>query len=99
MESALYGPDGFFRRPAGPAAHFRTSVHASPQFAGAVLELLTRVDAALGHPDPVDFVDVGAGRGELITAVADAAPSGLADRKSTRLNSSHHVVSRMPSSA
>ncbi len=80
MEAALYGPDSFFRQPAGPAAHFRTSVHTSPLFAGAVLELLTRVDAALGHPDPVDFVDVGAGRGELITAVADAAPSGLARR-------------------
>ena len=33
-----------------------------------------------------------------IDAVADA-PTALADRKSTRLNSSHEFVSRMPSSA
>ncbi len=76
-EAALYGPDGFFRRAAGPAAHFRTSVHASPLFAGAVLELLRRVDAALGHPDPIDVVDIGAGHGELLVAlVAAAATTG-----------------------
>ena len=81
-ETALYGPGGFFRAGAGPAAHFRTSVHASPLFAAAVLELLERVDAALGHPDPIDFVDVGAGRGELLVALAaaSAAPTGLANR-------------------
>lgn len=32
-DAALYGPDGFFRREA-PAAHFRTSVHASPSSPG-----------------------------------------------------------------
>ena len=32
-------------------------------------------------------------------AVAAAMPTGRADRKSTRLNSSHSSVSRMPSSA
>ena len=37
---ALYGLGGFFHRPEGPAGHFRTSVHASPLFAGAVLALL-----------------------------------------------------------
>jgi SAM-dependent MidA family methyltransferase len=68
---ALYGPGGFYARGEPPAAHFRTSVHASPLFAEAVGELLTRVDAALGRPDPVDLVDVGAGRGELLAAVAD----------------------------
>lgn len=29
-EAALYGADGFYLRPEGPAGHFRTSVHASP---------------------------------------------------------------------
>ena len=78
MRDALYGTDGFFVRPdAGPADHFRTSVHASPLFAGAVLELLRRVDAALGHPDRLDVVDVGAGRGELLTALADADPDRI----------------------
>ena len=33
-DAALYGADGFFRRES-PAAHFRTSVHASPLFAAA----------------------------------------------------------------
>ncbi|MCB5911245.1 SAM-dependent methyltransferase [Streptomyces pinistramenti] len=77
-EAALYGPDGFYTRPGGPgpAGHFRTSVHASPLYAGAVAGLLRRVDAALGHPDELALVDVGAGRGELLTGVLDA----LADR-------------------
>ncbi|MGW1072513.1 SAM-dependent methyltransferase [Streptomyces sp. NPDC002537] len=68
-EGALYGPKGFYRRPEGPAGHFRTSVHASPLYAGAVAELLRRVDEALGHPAELAFTDVGAGRGELLTGV------------------------------
>lgn len=71
-ERALYGPDGFYRRPEGPAGHFRTSVHASPQYARAIATLLTRVDAALGHPTELALVDVGAGRGELLTGVLEA---------------------------
>ena len=66
-DTALYGPDGFFRRQA-PAAHFRTSVHASPLFAGALLRLLA--DTGL---DTV--VDIGAGRGELLTQLHEADPS------------------------
>ncbi len=69
-EAALYGPDGFFLRER-PAAHFRTSVAASPVYAGAVRELADRVDAALGRPDPFDVVDVGAGRGELLHGLGD----------------------------
>ena len=57
-DAALYGPGGFFRRES-PAAHFRTSVHASPVFARAVVELVRR--AGLDT-----LVDVGAGRGELL---------------------------------
>jgi SAM-dependent MidA family methyltransferase len=69
MDRALYGPDGFFVSGAGPAAHFRTSVHASPVFAAALFRLLTRLDAALGHPSCFQLVDVGAGRGELLRAL------------------------------
>lgn len=58
-DAALYGVDGFFRRES-PAAHFRTSVHASPLFAQALVTM-TR-EAGL---DTV--VDIGAGRGELLT--------------------------------
>ncbi|HEX6920890.1 MAG TPA: hypothetical protein VF314_11705, partial [Actinomycetes bacterium] len=58
-ERALYGEGGFFRRTTGPGAHFRTSVHASPLFARAVLTLARAADL-----DTV--VDVGAGHGELL---------------------------------
>jgi len=81
MERALYGPDGFYvRAGAGPAAHFRTSAHASPLFAHALARLLARVDEALGHPGRLDVVDLGAGRGELLTALLGAAPPEVAAR-------------------
>ncbi|MGV9504464.1 SAM-dependent methyltransferase [Streptomyces tendae] len=78
---ALYGPEGFYRAASrGPAGHFRTSVHASPLFAGAVARLLCRVDEALGRPAVLDFVDMGAGRGELVTGVLAALPADVAAR-------------------
>ncbi|MBB5128565.1 SAM-dependent MidA family methyltransferase [Streptomyces albaduncus] len=83
-EAALYGPDGFYRRPEGPAGHFRTSVHASPLFAAAVARLLCRVDEALGRPAVLDFVDMAAGRGELVTGVLAALPADVAARARAR---------------
>lgn len=82
-ERALYGPEnGFYTRPGGPgpAGHFRTSVHASPLYAGAVATLLCRVDTALGRPDELALVDVGAGRGELLTGVLAALPAEVSAR-------------------
>lgn len=73
MDRALYGPGGFFVSQR-PGDHFRTSVHASPLFAGAFARLLARVDDALGRPQRLDVVDVGAGRGELLRALATGAP-------------------------
>ncbi|MEU5973163.1 SAM-dependent methyltransferase [Streptomyces sp. NPDC047315] len=77
-EQALYGsPDGFYLRPEGPAGHFRTSVHASPLFASAVATLLrTTADdlSDAGHEGPVAFVDMGSGRGELVSGVLAALP-------------------------
>ncbi len=70
MQDALYGQEGFWLRHA-PAAHFRTSVTASPVFATAVRRLAGLVDEALGQPDPFDLVDVGAGQGELLSALPD----------------------------
>ena len=70
-EQALYGADGFYLRAGtgtGPAAHFRTSVHASPLFAGALLRL-----ARLCGLDCV--VDVGSGRGELLMALRQLDPT------------------------
>lgn len=82
MEAALYGPGGFYVRPGGPgpAGHFRTSVHASALYAGAVARLLRRVDADLGHPAELALVDVGAGRAELLAGVLAALDPGTAAR-------------------
>ena len=82
MQAALYGPGGFYARGEPPARHFRTSVHASPGYAAAVLELLREVDAGLGRPERIDLVDVGAGRAELLAQVLAAAgpERGLAGR-------------------
>jgi SAM-dependent MidA family methyltransferase len=66
-ERALYGEGGFYRRTPGPAAHFRTSVHASPLFAGAVLCLARAAGLRT-------VVDVGSGRGELLRALHALRP-------------------------
>ncbi|MFD3440748.1 SAM-dependent methyltransferase [Streptomyces sp. NPDC058685] len=74
--SALYGTAGFYLRPEGPVGHFRTSVHASPLFAAAVAALLRRTAEELaGTPGDLAFVDMGAGRGELVTGVLAALPA------------------------
>ncbi|MFF3689850.1 SAM-dependent methyltransferase [Streptomyces sp. NPDC002187] len=78
-QAALYGPGGFYLRPEGPAGHFRTSVHASPLFAAAVARLLVTTAESLSLDEPA-FVDVGAGRGELVTGVLAALPPGFAVR-------------------
>ncbi|HET7735560.1 MAG TPA: SAM-dependent methyltransferase [Nocardioidaceae bacterium] len=65
-DEALYGERGFFRRES-PADHFRTSVHASPLLARALLRLCQEVGL-----DTV--VDVGSGRGELLRQLHDLAP-------------------------
>lgn len=79
-QAALYGYEGFYRDPVrspeGPAGHFRTSVHASPLFAAAVARLLTGIARELDTAT-VALVDVGAGRGELLTGVLAALPEGL----------------------
>lgn len=66
-DSALYGSGGFFRR-ATPGAHFRTSVHASPLLASALVELARRAGL-----DTV--VDIGAGGGELLRQIHQIDPS------------------------
>ncbi len=59
-----------------PASHFRTSAHVGPALGAALARLLLEVDSSLGHPDPLDLVDVGTGRGELLVSVLAAlAPS------------------------
>ncbi|MFF2326798.1 MULTISPECIES: SAM-dependent methyltransferase [unclassified Streptomyces] len=82
-ETALYGDRGFYRSPEGPAGHFRTSVHASPLFASAVARLLVGTARELGTGS-VDLVDLGAGRGELLTGVLAALPAVGADGLAVR---------------
>ncbi len=65
-EAALYGPQGFYRS-ALPGRHFRTSVHASPLFAEAVLRLVRAAGL-----DTV--VDLGAGAGELLVGLRSMDP-------------------------
>ncbi|MFE9743908.1 SAM-dependent methyltransferase [Saccharothrix saharensis] len=77
---ALYGPSGFFTRGEVPADHFRTAPLVGPELAEALLVLLDRVDFALGRPARLDFVDVGAGGGELAGAVRSLASGSLAAR-------------------
>lgn len=69
-EHALYGARGFYTTGSGALGHFRTSVSASPLFAEAVFSLLIEVDHLLGHPDPVEVVDMAAGRGQLAHGLA-----------------------------
>jgi SAM-dependent MidA family methyltransferase len=66
---ALYGPDGFYRRTEGPAGHFRTASHAAPAELASALRRLAREQRCTA------IVDVGAGRGELLTALAEGAES------------------------
>lgn len=72
-QHALYGADGFYRGSAGPAGHFTTASHGP---LGAVLAeaLLTLAE----RHGLTRVVDVGAGRGELLSAMARAETDGRA---------------------
>jgi SAM-dependent MidA family methyltransferase len=63
-DAALYGPTGFYRRER-PAAHFRTSVHASTLFGQAIARLADQLGAT-------QVTDIGAGEGELGRVLRDA---------------------------
>lgn len=67
-QRALYGPNGFYRRPDGPRAHFRTASHAAGDLLARALARLAR-DAGCST-----VVDVGAGHGELLAALRRADP-------------------------
>src|SRR4051812_21097914 len=69
MHSALFGESGFYRRPEGPPGHFRTSSTASPLLAEVLADLLSEVDQLLDFPPVLDFVDLGAGKGQLLSAL------------------------------
>ena len=62
---ALYGEEGFYRRPEGPAGHFATSTHGAA--GGLLAEALLRLVEREGLRR---VVDIGCGRGELLSALA-----------------------------
>jgi SAM-dependent MidA family methyltransferase len=78
---ALYGPTGFYLHEA-PADHFRTSAHASTLLGRALAQVVIDVDDRLGRPGRLDVVDMGAGRAELLLALAGALPPAIRARVS-----------------
>jgi len=83
-QRAAFGPGGFYSTGAGarmwPHRFFRTSVHVGAVFHAALATLLVDVDVRLDHPDVLDLVDIGAGRGELLPGLLDALPRDVAAR-------------------
>lgn len=83
-ERAGFGPGGFYTDGAGardgPSRFFRTSVHVGATFHRALASLLLDVDERLGRPAVLDLVDVGSGRGELLSGMLQALPSPVAAR-------------------
>lgn len=75
MADALYGDNGFYLASGAPARGFRTAAHASSLWSTAILELAGRVAEGRSWPDGFQVVDVGAGGGELLAALAETAPA------------------------
>jgi len=76
IQEALYGVDGFYRRHR-PAEHFATSANRSGVFAEAITAMLRRLDVALGRPEELTVVDIGAGSGELLSAVLELSTGSV----------------------
>ena len=74
MEIALYGPGGFFQTPpVGADEHFVTSPHVHPfVFAHCVRDALLDAWFALGEPEPLPVVELGAGDGTFAEALSSA---------------------------
>jgi len=93
MEAALYDPEeGYYSRGAriGEAGDFATSPSISPLFARAVARQFRRGTAELDGP--IDFVDAGAGSGELLAelhaALAKEDPAFAARLRLTAIEKS-----------
>jgi hypothetical protein len=71
-QAALYGPAGFYRQDRGPAGHFATSTQGGPLMGSVLAAALVRLMAERGLHT---LVDVGCGRGELLTEVSRLAPA------------------------
>jgi SAM-dependent MidA family methyltransferase len=70
-DQALYGENGFYRQPSGPAGHFSTATQGVPQIG----EQLARALLVLMDQEGLDtFVDMACGRGELLEQVHRLRP-------------------------
>jgi SAM-dependent MidA family methyltransferase len=81
MAAALYGEDGYYRRPElpiGPAGDFVTGSSLSPLFASTTARLVRRLDEALAAP--ADILEVGPGNGDHLRWLAEALAAGPARR-------------------
>lgn len=80
MEVALYDPrDGFFsRHPVGERAHFVTSPHVSPVFARLLAHQIREGWDALGRPEPLRVIELGAGDGTLAIQLRQALDISVA---------------------
>lgn len=74
MRIALYGTGGFFEAPAvGADRHFVTAPHVHPfVFARCIRAALLDAWNALGEPDPLAVVELGAGDGTFGAALVEA---------------------------
>ena len=75
MAESLYGDPGFYKTAGAPGQHFRTAAHTGQAWANAIAKLATEVDLALGERADFTIVDIGAGGGELLGALAETTPA------------------------
>ena len=82
MDSALYGPAGFYTRSdggfAGRRGDFLTSPEVGPLFGAVIARWLDAEWRRLGEPADFTVVDAGAGPGTLARSLLAAAPACLA---------------------
>ena len=72
MQEALDGPGGFNERtPVGVRGHFVTSPHVQPVFSRLVGSAVEQLWVALGRPEPLRLVEVGAGDGTMGRELVD----------------------------
>jgi SAM-dependent MidA family methyltransferase len=80
MDLALHHPEhGYYAagaRRLGPEGDFYTSSDLGDLFGRCLARQLAEVDARLGSPDPLAYVEFGAGRGTLARDVVEAAGLG-----------------------
>src|SRR5689334_10841601 len=74
MESALYGPEGYYNRPdlpIGESGDYVTGSSLSPLFGRATARLLSRLDRGLGRP--ADLFEAAYGTGTHLASVVAAS--------------------------